>query len=63
MKAHIKKRKCEDCGDDMPKGTRRQRCPVCAQLVCGYCYHHGHNLAERNPAVFGQRNQGAGVEP
>ena len=33
---------CEDCGEEVPKGKWRRRCPHCNLLVCPYCYHHAH---------------------
>ncbi len=37
---------CEDCGDEIPEGQRRTRCPHCKKLVCGWCFNHVHGLNE-----------------
>jgi hypothetical protein len=41
----MRERTCEDCGD--PVIRRRLRCPACRMLVCGWCFGHVHNRAER----------------
>lgn len=40
---------CEDCGESIPVGRRRVRCPHCKQLVCGWCYNHVHGLERPAP--------------
>ena len=42
------KRECEDCGEEIPKGRRRTRCPKCGLLVCVWCFHHVHGLPRRS---------------
>jgi hypothetical protein len=39
-------RYCQDpeCGEEIPKGQRRFRCPRCGLLVCGWCWNHVHQL-------------------
>lgn len=32
-------KKCDDCGDEIKRGTR---CKHCGKVACGWCYHHKH---------------------
>lgn len=36
-------RECEDCGEEC---KRRRRCNRCGKLVCAWCSHHVHELAQ-----------------
>lgn len=40
-------RKCEHCGEEIPKGKHRTKCQGCSGMLCSWCYRT-HGLALDN---------------
>lgn len=42
---------CDDCGDELERGTKRHHCLNCGLMVCGWCWICTHQPAREEQNI------------